>query len=230
MISSPLPFSVRPWQRTMKQGALPVLCMSVRRPVFPESGKAARVERYFAQLARQWITRWETILYPKACAACSAALEAGKAFPPWRAGLDFTLTLWQPSLLSLYLQAEESTGGPRPFLFRMGETWDCNSGYPRPLRSFFPARAGQWRAGLLRAAHDQAAERLASGESLLDADCGRLIDRFFDPERFYLTEGQAVIFYPLYTLGPYAEGIPTFSVPLDSQANGSSCASSTATR
>ncbi len=214
MEASTPPITPQQWKRVMKQDGVSVLTLSIRRPAFPDAGKTARMERYFDRIAQQWKTRWETLLFPGACQALTGARESGRSFIPWQAELDYTVALWQPPLLSLRLDAVESGRGDRPLHIRMGETWDCASGYPRTLRSFFPAKARRWRKGLLDELRDQAAQQLASGESLLDPDCPQVMERAFDPDRFYLTEGGISIFYPLCVLGAYAEGIPVFTVPL----------------
>ena len=215
---SALPITPRHWKHTFKSDAEPVLNLSIRRPAFPDTGKTARMERYFAQVAQQWKTRWETVLFPRACQAFAKARESGAVFLPWQASLDYTVTLWRAPLLSLHLDCMESCPPSRPLRSRAGETWDCSSGYPRPLRSFFPPRAHRWRRTLLNSLQEQAAQQLASGESLLDADCAQIMERTFAPDRFYLTEEGLSVFYPLCLLGAYAEGIPVFSVPLPDQA------------
>jgi hypothetical protein len=208
------PMKEQTWRRTMRQNGAPVLELSLRRPAFPETGKAGRMERYFSAVAQQWQRRWETVLFPRACQAQAQARETGAPFQPWQAQLDYTVALWEPPLLSLHLDAVEQGQGDRPMLTRLGEVWDCSTGYPRTLRSFFPAKDHRWRRKLLDALRAQAEERLASGESLLDRDCPQLLERTFDPERFYVTQEGLAVFYPLYVLGPYAEGIPVFTVPL----------------
>lgn len=213
MDTSTPPITPQTWERVMKSDGLPVLSLSIRRPSFPDEGKLGRVDRYFAQMAQTWQERWETVLYPRACQALADARSSSRPFSPWRAELDYTVTLWRPPLLSLRLDATETTVSSKPLLQRMGETWDCASGYPRPLRSFFPPKAPRWRAGLLGSLKGQAEQRLASGESLLDPDCTRVMVRAFAPERFYLTEEGLAVFYPMYILGPYAEGIPVFTLP-----------------
>lgn len=214
MDSTTPPVTPQMWKRVMKSNGEPALTMSIRRPAFPETGKTRRMERYFAEVTQQWKTRWETALFPRACQALAEAKEAGGPFRPWRAELDYTVTLWRPPLLSLHLDAVESGPASRPILIRTGETWDCACGYPRTLRSFFPAKARRWRKKLLDSLRSQAAERLASGESLLDPDCAQILERAFDPERFYLTEEGLSVFFPLYVLGSYAEGIPVFTIPI----------------
>lgn len=213
MESSPLPFTVQQWNRTMKQDSIPVLTLSIRRPSFPETGKTARMERYFSEVTKQWKKRWETILFSKACQAKDTAMETGQSFLPWQAKLDFAVTLWKPPLLSLRFDAVETNETSRPFLICSGETWDCATGYPRTLRSFFSAQNVRWRKDVMENMRTQASARLASGESLLDNDCTQVMDRVFDSDHYYLTEEGISIFYPLYTLGPYAEGIPVFKIP-----------------
>ena len=73
------------------------------------------------------------------------------------------------------------------------------------------------QVGLLHIIKAQAEEQLNSGESLLDPNCAAIMERTFDPSQFYLTDHGFNIFYPLSTLGPYAEGIPVFTVPFDAQ-------------
>lgn len=212
-LSTP-PITAQTRKRVMKSNGVPVLTLSIRRPVFQDTGKTARIERYFAKAAQQWEKRWETVLFPRACQALADAGETNCPFTCWQAELDYTVTFWRPPLLSLHLDATESGQGSRPLHIRAGETWDCACGYPCTLRSFFPAKARRWRRELMDSLRAQAAERLNSGESLLDPDCVQVMERTFDPERFYLTEHGLVLFYPLYVLGPYAEGIPVFTVPV----------------
>lgn len=207
------PITPGQWKRVLKRDGESVLALSLRRPAFPETGKTARMERYFAQIAALWKTRWETALFPRACQALTDARANGEAFLPWKAELDYTVTLWQPPLLSLHLDAVEPGPTARKRQICMGETWDCGSGYPRTLRSLFPAKAHHWRKDLLDKMREQAARQLASGESLLDPDCPQVMERVFDPDRFYLTGDGIAVFYPLCVLGAYAEGIPVFTIP-----------------
>lgn len=212
------PFPPKTWNKTMTYRSQPVFLMSLQRPSFPESGKTARIERYFAYVAQLWINRWKDLLFPSACSSLTKALENGSTFHPWHAELNYTVTYWHEPIFSLRLDITESGETPKPHLFRMGETWDCIAGYPRSLRSFFPENTLIWRKKLLVSLKDQADQQICSGESLLDTGCKQIMDRSFDPDRFYLTENGICIFYPLYILGPYAEGIPVFTIPFPSQS------------
>ena len=211
---STLPVAPQQWQRTMKQDGQPILVIKLRRPSAPDRGKAKRMERYFARFAQLWQDRWENSLFPRACQAYSETKECGKAFTPWQAELDYEITFWQPPLVSLCIRITETGPDSRPLCTHIGETWDCSNGFPRTLRSFFTAQGCRWRQQVISALSTQAEAQLASGESLLDPDCTQVMKRTFDPDRFYLTEEGAAIFYPMYLLGPYAEGVPIFTIPL----------------
>ena len=212
-ISTP-PVTAQQWTRTMKQDGQPVLVFTLRRPCVPNSGKTNRMERYFAQLAQQWQNHWENSLFPRACQAYTEAKERGKPFTPWQAELDHQVTFWRPPLVSLRLSITETGPCDRPLCTHIGETWDCSNGFPRTLRSFFPERGRRWRRELIAALCAQAEARISSGESLLNPDCTRLIESAFDPDHFYLTAEGVAVFYPMYLLGPYAEGVPVFTLPL----------------
>lgn len=206
------PVVPKEWKNVMKHNKAPILTLSVVRPSFPGSGKVKKIDRYFNHMAEQWIQRWQTKVFQDACRSCSDTGEPTD-FKPWDAAFRFTLTYWRDPILSLYIDICETGHGDRPFLLRLGETWDCSTGYPRSLRSFFPAKNRFWRKNLLKSLKEQAIQQINSGESLLDHQCPIIMERAFDPDNFYLTEEGISVFYPLYILGPYAEGIPVFTVP-----------------
>lgn len=218
MESAVFPFPPKGWNKTMAYRGQPVLSIYLQRPSFPETGKTARIERYFAHAAQLWINRWKEHLFPSACKALSEAAEGGSVFHPWRAELNYTLTYWHDPIFSLRFDVIESKDNPRPQRFCMGETWDCSTGYPRSLRSFFPGMAVAWRKRILASLKQQADQQISSGESLLAPECKQIMDRAFDPDRFYLTDNGIALFYPLYILGPYAEGIPVFTIPFPEQS------------
>ena len=210
-----LPLEAGAWRRVLKWEGEPVLTISLRWPKLPEDLPGPRrVSRYYRQVADCWRTRWEKDLYARAKEAAAAAREASRPFTPWSADLDFTPTLRENGLLSLYQDAVERTDGSRPVTFRRSDTWELPSGTPRSLASFLPPPHRKRR--VLEAVAAQIEGRVASGESLFYEDWRRRLAAAFDPERFYLTGEGAALYFPLCTVAPYAEGIPTFSIPISS--------------
>lgn len=210
------PVTVEPqvWQEDLTWEGESVLTVSLRRPSVPGSAAPLRrMERCYARLEALWRERWTGPLYRGACGALAAARAASRPFRPWEAAVDYAVTYAGDGLLSIRLETRERTDSARPLLRLQGDVWDTAAGVPVPLSAFFPPGARPRRL-LLPQLRAQAEERTASGEYLYYPDWPRRLKADFSPDRFYLTAaGELALFYPLYTLAPYAEGIPVFTVP-----------------
>lgn len=164
-----------------------------------------RVNRYYEALAERWKKRWAGPLLAEARAA------AGPDTPPWEAQLDFTVTLFQDGLFSLYWEVSEDVGGRRPRRIRQGDVWRLPQGLPLTLRELLPPRRW-WRGPVLEEVRRQIGERIHSGEAVFFEDWPGLASRKFSPGRFYLTEEGPTVFYPIEALAPAMEGFPSFSL------------------
>ncbi len=169
------------------------------------------VNRYYSRVMETWRRRWEWELYCMACLDLADRRSQGRPFRVWQAELETQITFQENGLLSLWQEGREHRGYDRPLIVRRGDTWSLAEGVPLTLASFFPKQRW-WKRQVLEQVKEQAEERLAGGESLLDADCIRRLRREFDSENFYLTREGVQVFFPLYSLAPGAEGIPAFSV------------------
>nr|WP_173023458.1 MULTISPECIES: DUF3298 and DUF4163 domain-containing protein [unclassified Pseudoflavonifractor] len=201
------------WKHVLKCEEEPVLTLDLRWPRLPDENAALRrISRYYQRFADQWKARWEAALYARACAALAEARENSRPFQPWQAQLVYTVTYNENGLLSLFSDAYEYTGGAHGMTVRCADAWNLTDGSPRSLSSFFPPRS-RWRRQVLEAVRTQIAARLATGESVYFDDWEKKAETEFDPGRFYLTQEGVTVFYPLYTLAPYVEGMPAFTIP-----------------
>lgn len=212
---SPIPLSIQvgQWKRVLKWEDEPVLKLSLNWPGLPEDTRGQRrVDRYYRQVSDQWKARWEGLLYREACEAAQFSLKNSHVFRPWEGKLDYSVTFNRDGLLSIYQNACEYAGGAHGVTLRWADTWEPRSGTPRTLRSFFPP-GHRWKRTVLEQLEHQAEARVAGGETLYFDDWRVRLIKEFDPDRFYLTEEGICIFYPLYAIAPYAEGIPVFTIP-----------------
>lgn len=200
------------YKRTLKQEGEVVLTLSLRTPRLPEDSPALwRIGRYYRHAADCWRTRWETRLYAMACAELAALRERSLPFRPWEAALDYTVTYNEKGLLSLRTDAYEYTGGAHGNTVRWGDVWDLHTGMPRTLPSFYPPKS-HWRREAIATVRAEIGRQLATGEYLYLDGWEQAAATALDPCRFYLIEEGVVLFYPLYSLAPYVEGIPAFLV------------------
>ena len=204
-------------EREWTADEIPVLSAAVSLPHPTDPGRtAARIRRYYQLQGRAFFRYCQRFLLPTAAAEYRLALESSRPLPHFHAELSYTITYNQDGFLSLYTQSREPDPGFPTLLHRRGDTWDLSAGCLVPPGSFFP-RGSRWRQQLWESAAAEIRRREASGVSRCYENWNRLLRRRFDPDHYYLTEDGLTFFYPMYALGPAAEGIPTFSLPRTAQ-------------
>lgn len=203
-------------EKVFREGETELLTVRARWPRLEETSPGIRrLNRYYDALADRWLKRWEGPLQARARAVLAAGSNgeesAGINSLPWSASLDFTVTLFQDGVLSLYLDTVEAVGARRPRRVRQGDAWLLPSGVPLTLRELLPRRRW-WRGPVLEVVRRQAGRQLQAGEAVFYDDWVKLMSKRFSPRRFYLTPAGPVVFYPVESVAPAMEGFPTFSL------------------
>ena len=194
------------YEEVFREGDTVLLTVKARWPRLEGEGPGfRRVNRYYEALADRWKKRWSGPLLADAKAAM------GPETPPWKASLDFTVTLLENELFSLYWEAAEDIGARRPRRVRQGDVWRLPQGVPLTLRELLPTRRW-WRGPVLEEVRRQIGERLNTGEAVFYEEWPSLASRKFSPGRFYLTADGPAVFYPVESIAPAMEGFPAFSL------------------
>jgi hypothetical protein len=169
-------------------------------------------ERYRQQA--QYLAQSAQATYARPAEEDRRRLErgGGDAFSPYELLRTFEVTYGQNCVLSLYLDEYLYTGGAHGTTRRTADTWDVRSDRPVPLSALFPQRA-DYADRLRDAVAAEVARRGAGAAGSYFEDYETRISEYFNPESFYLTPEALVLYYQQYELGPYATGIPTFSLP-----------------
>lgn len=192
---------------------IPVLTALVTVPQPQSTDRVSRrIRRYYQAQCRAFLRYCQHGLLPQAEAEYRAALAASAPLPCFRAELKYQVTYNEGGLWSLYTQSREVTLPGQTLLTRHGDTWDLTSGYPASLSDFFPPRSG-WRKRLLETAAAEIQKQERSGIARYDPDWQKKLRRRFNPRNFYLTADGLAFFFPMYTIAPSVEGIPTFTLP-----------------
>lgn len=193
---------------------IPVLSafLSLPQPVPAADKVSRRIDRYYQLQARAYFHYCESWLFPQAAAEYQAALAASAPLPHARAELTYHITYHDGGLWSLYTQSRESGLPGQVQITRWGDTWDLASGYPVSLSSFFPARR-TWKKELLAWAEAEIQRQEKAGVSRYHEGWRKGLRRHFNPQHFYLTQDGIAWFYPMYSIAPAVEGIPTFIFP-----------------
>ena len=165
----------------------------------PELPGAVLMNAYYRKLYHRLLSYCEHELIP--------ALPEDS--PSLCLSLDYRVTLMTPALLSLIVELQRKDLRRLPAA-RFAAVWSRASGFPLPLRAFFPKAPERGLRDWLRA---QALERLRSGYCLYDPQQADRAGKLFSPRNFYAAEKGLILFYPPLTLGSAAEGIPEFCLP-----------------
>lgn len=193
---------------------LPLLTAQVILPLW-ESKKGCRFNRYYRACADSFQRTCRHELFPRAEAAYFRAREEASPIPQWQARLTATITLRREHLISLRSDTQV-TGMPQRYMGRQGDTWDLRCGLLLSLPDCFPPHT-PWRKRLLEMASAQIEDWEAQGIARYHDNWRQEIHRAFHPHRFYLTEEGLCFFFPLDSIAPAIEGIPTFCLPYDPQ-------------
>lgn len=201
------------WKQTLDHEGEPVLSLSMTLPLPVGEGRADRkIARFYERTGELWKARWTGVLYARACDALADAREYSRPFQCWEAALTHQLPYETAETASICLDVTELRDSSRPLTVRSAETWDLSTGTPLPLSHFLP-RSPHWRRAAVEEVQRQALERLQGGESLFYEDVEERVAAHFSPRHFYLTGDGPVVFYPMWSLGSPAEGIPVFLLP-----------------
>ena len=195
---------------------IPVLTahITLPEPAEPNSRAARRIRRYYHLQQRSYLRYCQGFLLPKAEEEYRAALAASTPLPHFQAELSFTITYREGSLLSIYTQARETTLPGQRQLTRWGDTWDLATGCPVALPDFFPPRSG-WKKNLLLHAEAEIRRQEELGIARYHHPIRRGLRHHFNARNYCLTPEGLSFFFPMHSIAPAAEGIPTFTVPFE---------------
>lgn len=205
------------WSQTLDHEEEPVLSLSIALPV-PVGERRAdrRMARYYQHLGELWKARWLSVLHARAAAALDEARELSRPFQPWTAELTWRISYEDEEVASICVDAVERRTAGRPLTVRCADTWDLKTGTPKVLADVLP-RDTHWRKHVVGEIRRQVGERLKGGESLFFEDAEERAAIHFSARRFYLTPEGVALFYPMWSLGSPAEGIPVFLLPREKE-------------
>jgi hypothetical protein len=151
-------------------------------------------------------------LYPQAVKQYQFSKSQGYPFHAYELVQNFDVTYCKKPILSLYFDLYEFTGGAHGNTVRTGNTWDLKRGTLIKLNELF-VRDYDYNQIILKTIQAEARHRQISGKADYFENLNENLVKFYDEKNFYLTESGIAIFYPLYTIAPYAVGIQVFVIP-----------------
>lgn len=166
-----------------------------------------RINSYFSNKAQRFYLHTSTLLRKNAIETYHYTQENNYPFLKYEAIMNYTITKNINSLLSVYFDQYEFTGGAHGNTLRSSVTWNLRTG---KILSMSDLCNPQVVLGeILELARIQAKEN----PYLYFENYEELIINNFNEEHFYLTSKGISVFYQQYEIGPYVSGIIVFEVP-----------------
>ena len=125
----------------------------------------------------------------------------------YEALMEFTPTLLNDNMFSLYTDQYIYAGGAHGSTARSSETWNLKSGERIPLTDFHPDLSIVKKDII-----SQINEQMKSGDNYFFTNYTELVKQNFHPENYYLTPDGMIVFFQEYDIAPYAAGIVTFEI------------------
>jgi len=176
------------------------------------SGNSTLFNMHYRQKANRNYRYASTKLYQTAVKQYRGSVSQGFPFHSFELIETFEPTYCNKPLISLFYDIYEFTGGAHGNTVRRGNTWDMRRGTLLELDSLF-ARNYDYKPVILKHIESEAKRRQITGRAHYFDNLEENLNKYFDPKNFYLTEEGLAIFYPLYTIAPYSDGIQVFVIP-----------------
>lgn len=125
---------------------------------------------------------------------------------------QFTLTYQQGSIISLYNDQYEFTGGAHGNTIQTSQTWDLSLCQMLPLSYFYPDNP-YYLLDILQVIYAEIKRQNESGENQYFENYCELVLETFRFENYYLTHTAIAIYFQQYDIAPYSSGIPVFFIP-----------------
>jgi hypothetical protein len=175
-------------------------------------GDNTRFNMHYRQKAQKNYRYASTKLYQAAVKHHTVAKPQGVPFKNFEFVESFEPTFFKKPMMSLYYDLKEFTGGAHENTVRKGNTWDMKHGAMLTLDALFE-KDYDCKPLILKYIESDARRRQITGMSSYFEGLGENLNKYYDDKNFYLTEEGLAIFYPMYTIAPYADGIQVFIVP-----------------
>lgn len=176
------------------------------------SGNSAVFNAHYRQKAHRNYRYAASRLYQAAVRQYSLSKSQGFPFHNFEFVETFEPTYCRKPMISLFYDIYEFTGGAHGNTVRKGNTWDMERGVLVPLGSLFE-KGYDYKSVIIKYIVSEARRRQMAGLANYFDNLEENVMKYFDPANFYLTEEGLAIFYPLYTIAPYSEGIQVFIIP-----------------
>lgn len=124
---------------------------------------------------------------------------------------EFNVTYNNDSLVSLYEDKYEFTGGAHGNTIRTSQNWNLKDACFIPLSSFYPNNP-YYLINILKNINAQIKAQIEAGNNYYFDNYCELVLETFNINSFFVTPKNIAIYFQQYDIAPYSSGIPVFYI------------------
>lgn len=163
----------------------------------------------YDHVARRFYMFASRKMYTDAIQTYRDAKKNGFPFHPSEAVMTYEVPFNHGGLLSIQYDQYTYTGGAHGNTIRHADTWRVWDARNLTLNEFF------YNAGYRNIIFRSIFAQIQQHPENYFEDYQKNVFQYYDPRNFYLTPQGFAFFFQLYTIAPYATGIPVFIVPYE---------------
>lgn len=181
--------------------------------VFGRPHATQKISGFYREQAKEYYDYASHSLFDQAVQEYLDSIKQQFPFRPYTVNGSFETPYNRAALLSIYSDRYEFTGGAHGNTVRTAETWQLSAGNRMKLSDFFDDSS--YKSVIFEAITGDIKAQIEAGNEYYFADYAKNVFRYFDEANYYLTDKGFAIFYPLYSIAAYVQGIPVFIVPYE---------------
>ena len=176
-----------------------------------------RLNRYYQQCSRSFLSYCERYLYPKAAAEFKNCVSSGIPFALPEAAYTSNISCTENQILSAYTDCTERFSAAQELIVRYSDTWDLRAGRPISAKECFP-HSTKLKKLCTESALKHCQTQISAGLCVYLDHLPMRLKRYFNPRNFYLSDTGFHFFYQPYSIAPASEGFPTFCLPFSDES------------
>lgn len=172
-----------------------------------------RINAFYRETTKQYYDHVSDVLFNQAKNEYLESLKQHIPFRTFAVAQTIEVPYNSGNLLSIYYDRYEYTGGAHGTTTRFADTWLLSTGNRLKLCELF--EGSYYKSIIFQYIIGEINKQIKNGNSYYFDNYSKNVFRYFDENNFYLTEKGIAVFYPLYTIAAYVQGIPVFVVPYE---------------
>lgn len=176
------------------------------------------ISSFYRNEARKYYNYASHEIYDSAVKEYLHDLQQHFPFREYQVMQTYQTTFNHGSLLSIYYDRYEYTAGAHGNTTRVADTWYLQNSARVSLSDFFTG--SYYKAVFYEFITNEIKLQIEQGNTYYFDDYAKNVFRYLDEKNYYLTDNGFAIFYPLYTIAAYVQGIPVFIVPYETFGHG----------